>query len=144
MRHRVKRNKLNRYATHRNALLKNMARSLFEEGSIITTTAKAKTVRPVVEKMLTKAIKASQTEDPTVKMALSREINKNFNDRKLVAKIVNEIAPKYADRNGGYTRILKIGFRRGDASEMSLFQLLPIESDKKEEVKAEVKTEEKK
>ncbi len=60
-------------------------------------------------------------------MALSREINKNFNDRKLVDKIVNEIAPKYQDRNGGYTRILKIGFRRGDASEMSLFQLLPVD-----------------
>lgn len=60
-------------------------------------------------------------------MALSREINKNFNDRKLTAKIVNEIAPKYMDRNGGYTRVLKIGQRRGDASEMSILQLLPVE-----------------
>jgi len=130
MRHRVKTNKLNRYATHRKALLNNIARSIFEEGSIITTTAKAKTAKPLVEKLITKAIKANKG-DATKKMALSREINKHFNDRKLVAKLVNEIAPKYMDRNGGYTRILKIGFRRGDASEMSLFQLLPVNEEEK-------------
>lgn len=127
MRHRVKRNKLNRYASHRKALVKNIARSVFEEGSIVTTTVKAKVARTLVEKIITKAKKANAAENPEIKMALSREINKNFNDRKLVSKIVNEIAPKYQDRNGGYTRILKIGFRRGDASEMSLFQLLPVD-----------------
>ncbi|HOO75301.1 MAG TPA: 50S ribosomal protein L17 [Tepiditoga sp.] len=127
MRHRVKTNKLNRYAKHRNALLSNLARSVFEEESIITTTAKAKTVRPLVEKIITKAKEASSTDVPERKMALSREINKYFNDRKLVQKIVNEIGPRYATRNGGYTRILKIGFRRGDASELSILQLLPEE-----------------
>jgi large subunit ribosomal protein L17 len=127
MRHRVKRNKLNRYASHRKALVKNIARSVFEEGSIVTTTVKAKVARSLVEKIITKAKKANAADTPERKMALSREINKNFNDRKLVDKIVNEIAPKYQDRNGGYTRILKIGFRRGDASEMSLFQLLPVD-----------------
>lgn len=127
MRHRVKRNKLNRYASHRKALVKNIARSVFEEGSIVTTTAKAKVARVLVEKIITKARKANVADTPERKMALSREINRNFNDRKLVDKIVNEIAPKYQDRNGGYTRILKIGFRRGDASEMSLFQLLPVD-----------------
>jgi large subunit ribosomal protein L17 len=127
MRHRVKRNKLNRYASHRKALVKNIARSVFEEGSIVTTTVKAKVARSLVEKIITKAKKANAADTPERKMALSREINKNFNDRKLVDKIVNEIAPKYQDRNGGYTRILKIGFIRGDASEMSLFQLLPVD-----------------
>lgn len=140
MRHRVKRNKLNRYATHRKALMNNLCRSVIEEGSIVTTTAKAKLTRSKVEKIITKAIKANAG-DSIKKMAISRDINKNFNDRELVAKLVNEIAPKYKDRNGGYTRVLKIGFRRGDASEMSLLQLIPVESDeKKEEPKTKEKT----
>ena len=58
-------------------------------------------------------------------MALNREINKHFNDRKLVQKIVHEIAPKYQNRDGGYTRILKIGNRRGDGAELSILQLIP-------------------
>lgn len=125
MRHRVKTNKLNRYASHRKAMLNNMARSVFESGSIITTTAKAKEVRPLVENIITKAKKANATNSPEERVALNREINKHFNDRKLVHKIVHEIAPRYQNREGGYTRILKIGNRRGDGAELSILQLIP-------------------
>lgn len=125
MRHRVKKNKLNRYASHRKAMLNNLARSVFESESIITTTAKAKEVRPLVENIITKAKKANAATSPEEKMALNREINKHFNDRKLVYKIVHEIAPRYQNRDGGYTRILKIGNRRGDGAELSILQLIP-------------------
>lgn len=129
MRHRVKTNKLNRYASHRKALLNNLARSVFESESIITTTAKAKAVRPLVERIITKAKEANSTTSPERKVALNRDINRHFNDRKLVYKIVHEIAPRYENRNGGYTRILKIGYRKGDASELSILQLLPEEKE---------------
>lgn len=125
MRHRVKKNKLNRNASHRKAMLNNLARSVFESESIITTTAKAKEVRPLVENIITKAKKANAATSPEEKMALNREINKHFNDRKLVYKIVHEIAPRYQNRDGGYTRILKIGNRRGDGAELSILQLIP-------------------
>ncbi|AEX85267.1 50S ribosomal protein L17 [Marinitoga sp. 1135] len=136
MRHRVKVNKLSRYASHRKALLKNLAREVFEHGSIITTTAKAKAVRPLVEKILTKAKEAKTTDNKDRSVALRRQINRYFNDRRFTNKVVDEIAPKFENRNGGYTRILKIGYRRGDAAELSLLQL--VESiENKEEEKAE-------
>jgi len=135
MRHRVKINKLSRYASHRKALLKNLAREVFEHGSIITTTAKAKAVRPLVEKILTKAIEAKTTDNKDRNVALRRQINRYFNDRKFTNKVVDEIAPVFIEKNrkSGYTRILKIGFRRGDAAELSLLQL--VESIEKKEEK---------
>lgn len=138
MRHRVKINKLSRYASHRKSLLKNLAREVFEHGSIITTTAKAKAVRPMVEKILTKAKEAKTTDNKDRSVALRRQINRYFNDKRFTNKVVDEIAPIFENRNSGYTRILKIGFRKGDAAELSLLQL--VESiDKKEEEKAESK-----
>ena len=127
MRHRVKMNKLSRPASHRNALVKNLARNVFESGSIITTSAKAKVAQSLVERVLSKAKEASTTADASRKMALSRDINRNFHDSKLTAKIVNELAPKYSNKVSGFTRVLKIGFRRGDAAELSLLQLIPTE-----------------
>ncbi|KLO22617.1 50S ribosomal protein L17 [Marinitoga sp. 1197] len=136
MRHRVKTNKLSRYASHRKALLKNLAREVFEHGSIITTTAKAKAVRPLVEKILTKAKEAKTTDNKDRSIALRRQINRYFNDRKFTNKVVDEIAPVFENRNSGYTRILKIGFRRGDAAELSLLQLVEnIEKKENEEEK---------
>ncbi|WP_129409956.1 50S ribosomal protein L17 [Marinitoga lauensis] len=134
MRHRVKINKLSRYASHRNALLKNLAREVFEHGSIITTTAKAKAVRPLVEKILTKAIEAKETDNKDRSVALRRQINRYFNDKRFTNKVVDEVAKVFIDANrkSGYTRILKIGFRRGDAAELSLLQLVE-NIEKKEE-----------
>ncbi|WGS65342.1 50S ribosomal protein L17 [Marinitoga aeolica] len=134
MRHRVKINKLSRYASHRKALLKNLAREVFEHGSIITTTAKAKAVKPMVEKILTKAIEAKETDNKDRSVALRRQINRYFNDKRFTNKIVDEVAKVFIDANrkSGYTRILKIGFRRGDAAELSLLQLVE-NIEKKEE-----------
>lgn len=146
MRHRVTKNKLNMPHDHRKALLKNLAREVFEHGTIITTTTKAKVVKPLVESIITRAKKAAvyareieakkgtpeAAELKSKNLAVRREINRNFNDRTLVKKICDEIAPKYLDRNGGYTRILKIGARRGDAAELSMLQLVDLETPEAE------------
>ena len=136
MRHRVrslmKRRKLNRPHSHRLALFRNLAREVFEHGSIMTTTAKAKAVKPFIERILTKAKEAHFTENKERSIALRRQIYKHFNDRKLVKKICDEIAPKFENRNGGYLRIVKIGPRRGDAAEMSLLQLVVTQEESEE------------
>ena len=116
MRHGVTTRKLGRYTSHRLAMLANMAASLFIEGSIVTTISKAKEVRKVAEKLITRA-KAGGVSDR--RLVIARMPHKDA-----VTKLFNEIAPKYADRNGGYTRIVKLGSRVGDASEMAVIQLV--------------------
>ncbi len=145
MRHRVKKGNLNRPHSHRVSLMKNLARELFEHGTIVTTATKAKAIRPFVESIITRAKKAAvvsgeiRGRDPndaelnTLKsknLALRREINRNFNDRRLVRKICDEIAVRYIDRNGGYTRIVRLGQRRGDATELAILQLVDREPSK--------------
>lgn len=124
MRHRMKRHRLGRYGSHRKALLRNLSRELIEHGSIITTTPKAKAVQIYFEKVMTKAIKAKKADKKEREVALRREIFKALGDRRLVNKLVDEIAPKYLDRQGGYTAIYKVGPRRGDGAEMSLIKLV--------------------
>jgi len=160
MRHRVSGSKLNMPHSQRVALMRNLARELFEHGTIVTTITRAKEVRPFVESIITKAKKASILSSEIVSkgpdnaetqelksrnLALRREINRNFNDRKLVRKICDEVAVKYRERNGGYTRIVKLGMRRGDASEMAVLQLIDNEErqNKKPEKKPEKKQERK-
>lgn len=160
MRHRVSGSKLNMPHSQRVALMRNLARELFEHGTIVTTVTRAKEVRPFVESIITKAKKATilsaeiaakdseSSESQELKsrnLALRREINRNFNDRKLVKKICDEIAVKYLERNGGYTRIVKLGMRRGDASEMAVLQLIDNEErqEKKPEKKADKKQDKK-
>ncbi|MGQ9855589.1 MAG: 50S ribosomal protein L17 [Fervidobacterium sp.] len=126
MRHRMKRNKLNRYGTHRVSLMRNLAKEIIEHGTIMTTTVKAKVGKEYVEKLITKAVKAykikSENKDESV--AIRRQIFAELGDRQLVNKLVDEIAPKYASRNGGYTRVIKVGARRGDGAELSVLQLV--------------------
>jgi large subunit ribosomal protein L17 len=131
--------------SQRVALMKNLARELFEHGTIVTTVTRAKELRPFVETIITRAKKANAIsqefgskaggspelqELKSRNLALRREINRNFNDRRLVKKICDEVASKYMDRNGGYTRIVKLGMRRGDASEMAVIQLIDYEEKK--------------
>jgi len=116
MKHRKKLKRLSRPSDHRKALIKNLMRSLFEHGSIVTTLPKAKAVKPFVEKVITKGKSGS--------VHSRRYIYAYLGDRKLTNKVVDEISSKFKDRPGGYTRILKMGQRRGDASEMALLQLL--------------------
>ncbi len=116
MRHRNKVNKLSRASDHRKALMNNVMREIFEHDSIVTTVQKAKAVKPLVEKIITKGKKGD--------VSARRYINTFLNDSKLTNKVVDEISKNYAGRPGGYTRILKLGQRRGDSAELALFQLV--------------------
>ncbi len=115
MRHQRKTVKLRRTQGHRNALIANLAVSLIEHGRIKTTIAKAKAVRPFVEKLVTKAKTGSQH---SRRMALA-DLRHN---EPAVEKLFTEIGPLNAERKGGYTRIVKLGQRRSDASEMAVIE----------------------
>jgi len=106
MRHGRKVKKLGRTKSHRKAMLANMAASLFMYRMIKTTEAKAKEVRKLAEKLITLAKRGD--------LHAHRQVYDVIRDRKLVKKIFDEIAPKFTDREGGYTRVLKLGIRRGD------------------------------
>ena len=108
--------KLGRATSHRIATLKNLTTQLLEFGKIETTLPKAKEVRCMAEKMITLG-KANTLH--TKRQALSYITKED-----VVTKVFNEIAPKYADRNGGYTRIMKLGPRRGDAAEVAIIELV--------------------
>ena len=115
MRHRLGLRKLNRTSAHRLAMLRNMMCSLIKHEAIKTTLPKAKELRRVVEPMITLA------KEPTV--ANKRLAFNRLRDREVVVKLFNEIGPRFANRNGGYTRILKMGFRVGDNAPMAYMEL---------------------
>ncbi len=116
MRHRHGYRKLGRTSSHRAALLKNLSISLIEHGKIETTVMKAKELRSYVEKLITTAGKGDSNAHKAVFAALqSKEATKT---------LVNEIAPKYVDRAGGYTRITRTRIRRGDATTMAFIELV--------------------
>ena len=116
MRHRNKGRQLSRTATHKQALMRNMATSLFRHERIETTTAKAKELRPFAERLITLARRG----DVHARRIAGRKIQ----DRDILGKLFDDIAPRYTERPGGYTRILKLGTRKGDAAEMSLIELV--------------------
>ena len=132
MKHRIGFNTLSRKGSERKALKRNMVTSLFRYERIETTKAKALEVRKMAEKMITRA--------KVDTVANRREIAKDIYDEDIVTKLFKEIAPLFAERKGGYTRILKTGFRQGDAAEMVILEL--VEKTKKEE-KAEKKEDKK-
>lgn len=116
MRHNKKFNHLGRTASHRKAMLSNMACSLIKHKRISTTLAKAKALRVYVEPLLTKA-----KEDTT---ASRRLVFSHLKDKTVVTELFRDVAVKIADRPGGYTRILRTGFRLGDAAEMCIIELV--------------------
>lgn len=116
MRHRKKGRKLSRTPSHRRATLRNMATSLFLHERIETTTAKAKELRPYAERLITLARRG----DIHSRRLAARKIQ----DRQVLGKLFDDIAPRFAERPGGYTRVLKLGNRRGDAADMSLIELV--------------------
>ena len=117
MRHQKKRNKLSRDAEHRKALIRNLCTEVVDHERIRTTEAKAKVVRPEVEKLITLAKRG----DLHARRQALAELNQN---KFTVHKLFEEIAPRYADRPGGYTRILKLGPRRSDSTEMVYLELV--------------------
>ena len=108
--------KLGRATDHRNAMLRNMVTSLLENGKMTTTVTRAKEVRAMTEKMITLA-KVDSLHNKRQAMAY-------ITKEDVVKKLFDEIAPKYADRNGGYTRVTRTGARRGDAAEMAIIELV--------------------
>ncbi len=115
-------NRLGRKPSHRNALHRNMVTSLFKYGRIKTTKAKAKEIRRTAEKMVTRA-KVDSVHN-------RRIIAKDIKNKAILAKLFTEISPKYVERPGGYTRILKLGFRNNDAAEMVILELIDDEENK--------------
>jgi large subunit ribosomal protein L17 len=134
MRHRVAHRKLGRTTPHRIALLRNMATALFERERIRTTLMKAKELRPYAEKLITLA----KREDDRVHA--KRLVSRDIRDPKIVTKLFDSLGARYATRPGGYTRILRLGPRRGDGAEMAILELLgseyqPSKKDEKGEQK---------
>ncbi len=117
MRHQKTRNKLSRDSAHRKALLMNLSKEIIEHERIRTTEAKAKAVKPEVERLITLAKRGDLH---ARRQALSRLSQDKFT----VHKLFEEVAPRYAGRPGGYTRILKLGRRRSDATEMVFIELV--------------------
>ena len=116
MRHRVGHRKLQRTSSHRTALFRNMAAALIKHEQITTTTAKAKELRPYVEKLVTLAKHGGLSNR---RLAQSRLM-----DDAQLAKLFDVIAPRYAERNGGYIRIMKAGFRHGDNAAMAVIEFV--------------------
>ena len=116
MRHRVKGRKLKRTASHKQALLRSLATSLLKHKRIKTTVAKAKEARPFVESLITKARK----NDLNAKKLVINEIK----DKEVVKELFSEIIEKIGNRPGGYTRIIKLGTRQGDAADMAIIELV--------------------
>lgn len=119
MRHKLAGRRLGRTTSHRVAMLRNMATSLFEHERIVTTVEKAKELRPVAEKMITLAKRGD--------LHARRQALSFIRSKDVVEKLFTEIKDNFADRKGGYTRILKTGVRRGDAASMAIIELVGYE-----------------
>ncbi len=116
MRHKIAGRKLGRTTSHRRALFRNMATALLKHEQITTTLPKAKELRPVVEKLITMG--------KTDSLASRRRAHAFLQDDAVVAKLYATIAPRYAERKGGYTRVLRAGMRYGDAASMAIIELV--------------------
>src|SRR5678816_939561 len=129
MRHRNAGRKLSRNTSHRRALLRNLVTSFLEHGRLMTTLPKAKEIRPLAEKMITLGKQDTLHARRQVQAYLLKEA--------IAAKVFKTIAPKFAGRNGGYSRIIKLGNRKGDGADVAIIELLGSElSVKKEEAAA--------
>ena len=121
MKHRIKGKKLNRTSSHRKALFKNMAQAIIKHEQIITTLPKAKTMKPIIDKLITLGKKGS--------IHARRQAFSHLRDNDMVAKLFGDLASRYADRHGGYSRVLKAGFRYGDAAAMAVLELVDRDED---------------
>lgn len=116
MRHGKRGRKLGRTASHKKAMLNNMATSLFDNGKVRTTLPKAKELRGVAERLISFAKRGD--------LHARRQVLRRIQNKVVLTKLFEEIGPSFADRDGGYTRILKLGPRRGDSSELCLIELV--------------------
>ena len=109
-------------AAHQRLMMANLAASLFAAEGIVTTEAKAKALRPIAEKLITKAKKAQDGDAASLHRI--RQLQGYLGDKEMTSKLVSDIAPRFADRNGGYLRILKLGPRQGDNAPMARIELV--------------------
>jgi len=124
MRHRVFGKHLGRNVGERNSLRRTMITQFFRHERITTTRAKAESIRGAAEHMITKAKRSLVHEDPQRVVHTRRLLNARLNDPEVVKKVFDEIAPRYAERPGGYTRMYKLGPRKGDAAQMVILELV--------------------
>ena len=121
MRHSIRGRRLGRTTAHRRALFRNQLASMVEHGRITTTLPKAKELQPLFERCVTKGKRGT--------VHARRQVRQWISSRELVKKLFDEIAPRMADRNGGYTRVLKLGPRKGDGAEMAILELVDYEPE---------------
>ena len=121
MRHRMAGRKLNRTSQHRQMLFRNMAQALVKHEQIVTTLPKAKELRGVVDKLITLAKRGD--------LHARRQAHSRLRDDAMVTKLFEVLGPRYQERNGGYTRVLKAGFRYGDAAPMAVIELVDRDED---------------
>ena len=121
MKHRIKGKRLNRTSSHRKALFKNMAQAIIKHEQIITTLPKAKTMKPIIDKLITLGKKGS--------LHARRQAFSQLRDNNMVSKLFGDLASRYSDRQGGYSRVLKAGYRYGDAAAMAVIELVDRNED---------------
>jgi ribosomal protein L17 len=131
MRHRVAHRKLGRTTEHRIALLRNQAQALIRHERIETTVPKAKELRPFVERLITIAKRALAVGENGGTVTARRLVARDIQDGEVVSKLFDTVAPRFAERPGGYTRLLRLGYRRGDSAEIAQVELLGSEYDAK-------------
>jgi large subunit ribosomal protein L17 len=128
MRHRVAHRKLGRVTEHRISMLRNQATALIRHEHVETTVARAKELRPFVERLITVAKRSLDAGEGSAKgVTARRTVARDIADRAVVRKLFDAIAPRYVERPGGYTRLLRLGYRRGDSAEVALVELIGSE-----------------
>ena len=137
MRHRVAHRKLGRVTEHRISMLRNQATALLKYEHLTTTVPKAKELRPFVERLITVAKRGLAAGEANGKVLNARRlVMEDVQDREVVTKLFDTIAPRFAARAGGYTRLLRIGYRRGDSAEVAQVELVGSEFDPNAKVEA--------
>src|SRR5262245_56592977 len=140
MRHRVAHRKLGRVTEHRIAMLRNQATALLRHEHLTTTVPRAKELRPFVERLITIAKRGVAGGDANGRSLHARRlVMHDLQDRDVVSKLFDTLAPRFEGRPGGYTRLLRLGFRKGDAAEIAQVELVGSEFDPKAKAEAEAK-----
>src|SRR5437870_13251107 len=138
MRHRVAHRKLGRVTEHRISMLRNQATALIKYEHLTTTVPKAKELRPFVERLITVAKRGLAAGEANGRVLNARRlVMEDLQDREVVTKLFDTIAPRFASRPGGYTRLLRIGFRKGDSAEVAQVELVGSEYDPKAKTEPE-------
>ena len=130
MRHRVAHRKLGRVTEHRISMLRNQATALLKYEHLTTTVPKAKELRPFVERLITVAKRGLAAGEANGRVLNARRlVMEDLQDREVVTKLFDTIAPRFAERAGGYTRLMRTGYRKGDSAELAMVELLGSEFD---------------